>query len=82
MVSSNVDCRAVDVDVMARFNFEHVMCTDFEGDWKETAAGISRRIGKQASLHIVLPAAVASITAAFVHNELWYGGLTHEGGRR
>jgi len=59
-VSSTVDWRDVDVDVdviggvMAELNFEHVMCTDFlVDDWKETAAGISSRIERQVSLHIV-----------------------------
>ena len=58
-VSSTVDWRDVDVDViggvMAELNFEHVMmCTDFLDDvWKETAAGISSRIERQVSLHIV-----------------------------
>jgi hypothetical protein len=55
VVSSNVDCRAVDDGVMAEFNFEHVMmCTDFEGEWKETAAGINSTIEERhASLHIL-----------------------------
>ena len=55
-VSSTVDWRDVDVigGVMAELNFEHVMCTDFlVDDWKETAAGISSRIERQVSLHIV-----------------------------
>lgn len=49
-VSSSVDWRAVDVDViegrMTELHFEFVMCTDVcdDDDWKETAAGISSRM--------------------------------------